>query len=255
MHYLPFVRPRFAPKEGEKYELKHLQPTARKLFERTSELTKIPVKVLLPWKMNKRKNLRKIGLEHIATGLRGYSPGGVPQYLDRFHLVYRPIIHSMWPYPFYRQFVELVVPALQGFRNSATQHEHIHALTNLLGRKRADRVDAFIHKGIEESFANLGIMDGYYEEQYEKEARSNVGNVHSTFGTDGLLALMASREEIKVPSDIPGVAGKLGRKGYLNEKGFTPEGEKWFAKRARLRILKKLVQIRKHRRECDLPIV
>lgn len=117
----PWIALRSSPRVGQKYELTHLEPLARQLFERLSQITEIPVKDLLPWR----------GKNSIVYN---YDP--------RMHsLSHLSAISPLW---FGLPFEYLVT----GAKTSPTTHEAIHSINNLVSSERESHVNYQPLKGL-----------------------------------------------------------------------------------------------------------
>jgi len=224
MWKFPWVRPRPTPKVGQSFSLQHLQSLARKSFERLSELTGISTRRLLPIRL------------HLSV-LGGKARGNLGLYHPKYHGVYRPSLRSWKSFPSVH-IPELLAYLEEGPRTSTVQHEHIHAITSLLGRGRQSSENLFL----EERFARLGTTP-ILVSNAERRMHAAINQAYRLYGTDGFLAVILLRRAINNPSDIKRVQHSLVSRGYLSRNGFTSKGAAWFKRIAARRIEKKLTEV------------
>lgn len=235
----PFVKPRFLPRAGRKFELKHLQPLPRALYERVSDLTRIPLRELLPRRQ-------------VLPGPNATTP-------DYFHnllggAAYEPYIHSI-TYAGYLNPLSLLANLFDrvaaGIKTSFTQHETMHSLhfllTPLIDRHRRKGFTYFL-----EVVANAGqyrIANPYPAFQH------GVNDFYRKYGVDGLLAVMVAKPAPLKSAHVRNLERKLLEKGILSSKGFTLAGVRWFRKTLPTeKLLERLDSIRKNRESSGLPV-
>ncbi len=219
----PWVRPRRTPKVGQKYELRHLQPLARQLFERLAELQGIPVKELLPWR---------------EKGSRLY-----PEYNPKTHAI--EIRSYSNPHTIIIRFFCYLIA---GPKTSPTQHEAIHAIANILGSKGRLKEEVHASAGAH-SFLHILPTTGEPIKSFRLQRKIN--GFYRKYGADGLLALLL---HLPSASHIERYERELVKQEILSKNGFTEKGTQWFRRRAKKEAIeKRLEEMKTTRKERGLP--
>lgn len=212
----PFVRPKIPPKQGQKFQISHLQPLVQKLFNRFSHLTGISMNSLLPWRLEKYQDLHPKLKKEIQID------SNIPVYFHTVHSVYvPPISKRIQPVDFLANTFLLF---FVGPKTSTIQHETIHALINLIGIPMEND---------HEDFTNVGAnrIGSLIHSSYIKDPTQimhNINEFYRKYGEDGLLALFAEIPELKSLRHIQQHEQMLVRQGMLDEHGFTEKGIAWF---------------------------
>lgn len=247
MWKFPLVRPRFAPGPGERYGPRHLQPLARRLYSRLSRLTGYDLRSILPLRIDQIS-------EQIAEIVRKEPRVKWGFYESSVHAVYRPPLFSTRDFSLSRQAREAAMWLFsRGSRTSLGQHETLHGLSSLLYPLPSSRVSPASPNALhsfEESFASLGQRAS---SKPELAFLPHLNQVYQKHGQDALLALLVQRNRLRHPGSVQLVLKRLFDKGYLSSKGFTMQGEEWFAKRARRNVANTLRMVRFNRKERGLP--
>jgi len=238
----PRVRPRFLPRVGEKFQLRHLQPLAREAYERLAELTGKSVDELLPLRLpNKYKGL----LATMKTwGAYNRETHGIMQ-PSMFHWRELPRLHKT---------VKTYLHA--GGGSSVGQHEALHGIFTLLHQEKSDSIPL----EVEHILTNTGQRRGFRGEtkttrdlspflEAEKFASQARNEVYEHYGIDGILALIVNADKINHADDITKIPRQLKKRGLLEKNGLTERGKKAFEKEYTTKITAWLELVRRKRTE------
>lgn len=219
----PLARPAFLPKVGERFQPRHLQPLPRRLFERISELTGIPLQKLLPI---------RIGLNEHPKPLKTKQLG---KYVPSIHAIKMPSVFD--PTQLRRTYHRIRHAAIMGPRTSLGQHEQIHSVHGLF--------DASPGSVISEAISSAGEYPRTVQ-AFEKEAFSLVNRFYYKYGADGLLVLMAINRRVEKLDDAERIEKQLLAQGVLAKGGLTKLGKVFF-EGIRQRIEVRLAEVERRR--------